>query len=42
MIVCIGAQNGWAALHVAAHEGKLAVVQRLIEAQAHINIQTEV
>ena len=36
-------QDGWTALHLAAHEGKVDVVRLLLtEAQALINIQTKV
>ena len=35
-------QNGWTALHLAAREGKVDVVRLLTEAQAQVNIQTEV
>ena len=35
-------QNGCTALHMAAQEGKVDVVRLLTEAQAQINIQTEV
>ena len=35
-------QNGFTALHLAAQEGKVDVVRLLTEAQAQINIQTEV
>ena len=36
------AQNGWAALHMAALEGKVDVVRLLTEARAQVNIQTKV
>ena len=42
LTVCLCIQNGWTALHLAAQEGKVDVVRLLTEAQAHINIQTEV
>ena len=35
-------QNGWTALHHAAQEGRVNVVQLLIEAHAEINIQSKV
>ena len=35
-------QNGFTALHLAAQEGKVDVVRLLTEAQAQVNIQTEV
>ena len=36
-------QDGWTALHLAAHEGKVDVVRLLLtEAQALVNIQTKV
>ena len=35
-------QDGWTALHLAAQEGKVDVVRLLTEAQAQVNIQTEV
>ena len=35
-------QDGWIALHLAAHEGKVDVVILLAEAGAQLNIQTEV
>ena len=35
-------QDGWTALDVAAHEGKVDVVRLLINAKAQVNIQTEV
>ena len=40
--VCFCPQNGWTALHLAAQEGKVDVVRLLTEAQALVNIQTEV
>ena len=40
--VCLCPQNGWTALHLAAKEGKVDVVRLLTEAQALVNIQTEV
>ena len=40
--VCLCPQDGWTALHLAAQEGKVDVVRLLTEAQAQINIQTEV
>ena len=35
-------QDGWTALHLAAQEGKVDVVRLLIDAEAQVNIQTEV
>ena len=35
-------QNGWAALHLAAQEGRADVVRLLAEAGANINFQTKV
>ena len=35
-------QDGWTALHLAAHEGRVDVVRLLTEAQAQVNIQNEV
>ena len=40
--VCLCPQDGWTALHMAAREGKVDVVRLLTEAQAQVNIQTEV
>ena len=40
--MCLCPQDGWTALHVAAHAGKVDVVRLLTEAQALVNIQTEV
>ena len=40
--VCLCPQDGWTALHAAAHEGKVDVVRLLTEAQALVNIRTEV
>ena len=40
--VCLCPQNGATALHLAALEGKVDVVRLLTEAQAQVNIQTEV
>ena len=34
--------QGWTALHLAAQEGKLDAVGLLLDAEAQINIQTEV
>ena len=42
LTVCLYTQTGWTALHWAAHEGKVDVIRLLTEAQAQINIQTEV
>ena len=42
LIAYFSPQNGWTALHLAAQEGKVDVVRLLTEAQAQINIQTEV
>ena len=39
----VSSQDGWTALHLAAHEGKVDVVRLLLtEAQALVNIQTKV
>ena len=35
-------QDGWTALHAAAEKGKVDVVRLLTEAQALVNIQSEV
>ena len=35
-------QDDWTALHLAAQEVKIDVVRLLINAEAHVNIQTEV
>ena len=40
--VCLCPQDGWTALHAAAKAGKVDVVRLLTEAQAQVNIQTEV
>jgi ankyrin repeat protein len=40
--VCLCPQDGWTALHLAAQEGKVDVVRLLTEAQALVNIQSEV
>ena len=42
IITYFSPQNGGTALHLAAQEGKVDVVRLLTEAQAQINIQTEV
>ena len=42
LTVCLCPQDGWTALHMAAQEGKVDVVRVLTEAQAQVNIQTEV
>ena len=42
LTVCFCSQEGFTALHMASHEGKVDVVRLLTEAKAHINIQTEV
>ena len=42
LTVCLCTQTGCTALHLAAQEGKVDVVRLLTEAQAQINIQTEV
>ena len=42
LTVCLCPQDGWTALHLAAQEGKVDVVRLLTEAQAQVNIQTEV
>ena len=39
----VSSQDGWTALHLAAHNGKVDVVRLLLtEAQALVNIQTKV
>ena len=35
-------QDGWTALHLAAQEGEVDVMRLLIDAEAQVNIQTEV
>ena len=40
--VCYCPQDGWTALHLAAQEGKVDAVRLLTEAQALVNIQTQV
>ena len=35
-------QDGWTALHVAAQEGHLRVVEMLLEANADVSIKTNV
>ena len=40
--MCLCSQDGWTALHLAATEGRVDVVRLLTEAQAQVNIQTEV
>ena len=40
--MCLCPQHGQTALHLAAGQGKVDVVRLLTEAQARINIQTEV
>ena len=40
--VCYCPQDGWTALHLAAHEGKVDVVRLLTEAQALVNIRKKV
>ena len=40
--MCLCPQDGWTALHLAAQEGNVDVVRLLTEAQALVNIQTEV
>ena len=40
--MCFCPQDGWTALHLAAQEGKVDVVRLLTEAQAQVNIQSEV
>ena len=40
--MCLCPQDGWTALHWAALGGKVDVVRLLTEAQAQVNIQTEV
>ena len=42
LTVCLCSQDGWTALHLAAQEGKVDVVRLLTEAQAQVNIQSEV
>ena len=42
LTVCLCPQDGVTALHMAAAEGKVDVVRLLTEAQAQVNIQTEV
>ena len=42
LTVCLCPQDGWTALHMAAQEDKVDVVRLLTEAEAQINIQTEV
>ena len=42
LTVCLCSQDGWTALHMAAQEGRVDVVRLLTEAQAQVNIQTEV
>ena len=42
VIVCVCPQDGWTALHLAAHEGKVDVVRLLTESNAEVNMQTEV
>ena len=42
LTACLYTQDGFNALYMAAHEGKVDVVRLLTEAQAQINIQTEV
>ena len=40
--MCFCQQDGWAALHLAAQEGKVDVVRLLTESQAQVNLKTEV
>lgn len=40
--MCFCSQDGWTALHLAAQEGRIDVVRLLIEAQAQVNVQSEV
>ena len=40
--MCLCSQGGVTALHLAAQEGRVDVVRLLTEAQAQVNIQTEV
>ena len=40
--MCLCPQDGRTALHLAAQEGKVDVVRVLTEAEAQVNIQTEV
>ena len=42
LIVCLCSQDDWTALHWAAQEGRVDVVRLLTEAQAQVNIQTDV
>ena len=42
LTVFLSLQDGRTALHLAAQEGKVDVVRLLTEAQAQVNIQTEV
>lgn len=42
LTVCFCSQDGWTALHLAAQEGRIDVVRLLIEAQAQVNVQSEV
>ena len=42
LTMCLYTQDSWTALHMAAQEGKVDLVRLLTEAQAQINIQTEV
>ena len=42
LTVCLCPQDGCTALHMAAAKGKVDVVRLLTEAQAQVNIQTEV
>ena len=40
--MCLCPQDGWTALHLAAQAGNVDVVRLLTEAQALVNIQSEV
>ena len=42
LTVCLCSQDGWTALHMAAHEGRVDVVRLLTEAQAQVNTKDEV
>ena len=42
MTLCLCLQDGVAALHMAAQEGKGDVIKLLTEAKAQVNIQAEV
>ena len=42
MLHILNSQAGWTALHLAAQGGKVGVVRLLTEAEAQVNMQTEV